>query len=92
MKWFDYGPSIDAFSAGKIDANCVVASDAHGRGGPCKGISFIAVLIDYSDGSDMIVGKPGRQLDQGPQGPEGRRPGGPGRAHALIEGSEAATA
>ena len=28
LVWFDYGPSIDAFSAGKIDADCIVASDA----------------------------------------------------------------
>ena len=28
MVWFDYLPSLDAFSAGKIDAVCVVATDA----------------------------------------------------------------
>ena len=32
MVWFDYGPSIDAFAAGKTDANCMVASDAMGAG------------------------------------------------------------
>lgn len=58
LKWFDYGPSIDAFSAGKIDANCVVASDAMGAGAAGAKAKFIA-LIDYSEGSDMIVGKPG---------------------------------
>jgi NitT/TauT family transport system substrate-binding protein len=58
LVWFDYGPSIDAFSAGKIDANCVVASDAMGAGAAGAKAKFIA-LIDYSDGSDMIVGKPG---------------------------------
>jgi NitT/TauT family transport system substrate-binding protein len=58
MVWFDYGPSIDAFSAGKIDANCVVASDAMGAGAAGAKAKFIA-LIDYSEGSDMIVGKPG---------------------------------
>ncbi len=56
--WFDYGPSIDAFSAGKIDADCIVASDAMGAGAAGAKSKFIA-LIDYSDGSDMIVGRPG---------------------------------
>jgi NitT/TauT family transport system substrate-binding protein len=58
MVWFDYGPSIDAFSAGKIDADCIVASDALGAGAAGAKSKFVA-LIDYSDGSDMIVGKPG---------------------------------
>ncbi len=56
--WFDYGPSIDAFSAGKIDADCIVASDALGAGAAGAPSKFIAI-IDYSEGSDMIVGKPG---------------------------------
>jgi len=56
--WFDYGPSIDAFSAGKIDADCIVASDALGAGAAGSPSKFIAIL-DYSEGSDMIVGKPG---------------------------------
>jgi len=58
MVWFDYGPSIDAFAAGKTDANCMVASDAMGAGATGAASKFIAI-IDYSDGSDMIVGKPG---------------------------------
>jgi NitT/TauT family transport system substrate-binding protein len=58
LVWFDYGPSIDAFSAGKIDADCIVASDAMGAGAAGAKSKFIA-LLDYSDGSDMIVGKPG---------------------------------
>jgi NitT/TauT family transport system substrate-binding protein len=56
--WFDYGPSIDAFSAGKVDADCIVASDALGAGAAGAKSKFIA-LIDFSEGSDMIVGKPG---------------------------------
>ena len=56
--WFDYGPSIDAFSAGKIDADCIVASDALGAGAAGSPSKFIAI-IDYSEGSDMIIGKPG---------------------------------
>ena len=56
--WFDYSASIDAFSAGKIDADCIVASDALGAGAAGAPSKFIAI-IDYSDGSDMIIGKPG---------------------------------
>jgi NitT/TauT family transport system substrate-binding protein len=58
MIWFDYGPSIDAFAAGKIDADCIVASDAMGSGATGAASKFIAI-IDYSEGSDMIIGKPG---------------------------------
>ena len=58
MIWFDYGPSIDAFAAGKIDADCIVASDAMGAGATGAASKFIAI-IDYSEGSDMIIGKPG---------------------------------
>ena len=56
--WFDYSASIDAFSAGKIDADCIVASDAMGAGAAGAPSKFIA-LLDYSDGSDMIIGRPG---------------------------------
>jgi len=58
LVWFDYGPSIDAFAAGKIDADCIVASDAMGAGATGAASKFIAI-IDYSEGSDMIIGKPG---------------------------------
>jgi NitT/TauT family transport system substrate-binding protein len=58
LVWFDYGPSIDAFAAGKIDADCIVASDAMGAGATGAPSKFVA-LIDYSEGSDMIIGKPG---------------------------------
>lgn len=56
--WFDYSASIDAFSAGRIDADCIVASDALGAGAAGAPSRFIAIL-DYSNGSDMIIGKPG---------------------------------
>ncbi len=56
--WFDYGPSIDAFSAGKIDADCIVAGDAIVTGAGGK-LSTGILLEDYSNGNDMIIGKPG---------------------------------
>src|SRR6478672_1233375 len=55
MVWFDYLPSLDAFSAGKIDGVCVVATDALVNGAKSK----IIALLDHSDGQDMIIGKPG---------------------------------
>lgn len=58
LVWFDYLPSIDAFSAGKVDAVTVVATDALVTGAT-GGKSKIIALLDFSEGSDMIVGKPG---------------------------------
>jgi NitT/TauT family transport system substrate-binding protein len=58
MTWFDYLPSLDAFSAGKIDGVCVVATDALVNGANGAKSKIIA-LLDYSDGQDMIIGAPG---------------------------------
>ena len=58
FQWFDYSASMEAFAAGKIDANCMTNGDTlvTGAGGG-KGIMIL--LTDYSNGNDMIVGKPG---------------------------------
>jgi len=56
--WMEYGPSMDAFQAGKVDAVAVASGDLlvmAAAGKASKGI----LLTDYSDGNDMIVGKPG---------------------------------
>lgn len=58
LVWFDYLPSIDAFSAGKVDGVCIVATDALVMGAN-GGKSKIIALLDYSEGSDMIIGAPG---------------------------------
>lgn len=58
LAWFDYLPSLDAFSAGKIDAVTCVATDALVNGANGAKSKLIAIL-DYSDGSDMIIGAPG---------------------------------
>jgi NitT/TauT family transport system substrate-binding protein len=58
LVWFEYLPSIDAFSAGKVDAVTVVATDALVTGAN-GGKSKIVALLDYSEGSDMIIGAPG---------------------------------
>lgn len=58
LVWFEYLPSIDAFSAGKVDAVTMVATDALVTGAN-GGKSKIVALLDYSEGSDMIIGAPG---------------------------------
>ncbi|HEX4644970.1 MAG TPA: ABC transporter substrate-binding protein [Verrucomicrobiae bacterium] len=58
LAWFEYLPSIDAFSAGKVDAVMIVATDALVTGAN-GGKSKIIALLDYSEGSDMIIGAPG---------------------------------
>jgi NitT/TauT family transport system substrate-binding protein len=58
LLWFDYLPSIDAFSAGKVDAVTAVGTDMLVTGASGGKSKFIA-LLDYSEGSDMIIGAPG---------------------------------
>lgn len=56
--WFEYVPSMDAFSAGKVDGVTVTNGDAlvtGSSGAPSKCI----LMNDYSNGNDMIVAKPG---------------------------------
>ncbi len=58
FEWFDYSASMDAFSAGKIDAVLMTNGDAlvTGAGG---GRSSMILITDYSNGNDMIIAKPG---------------------------------
>ena len=56
--WLDYVPSMDAFSAGKVDAVCMTNGDALVTGA-AGGKSVSIIVNDYSDGNDMIVAKPG---------------------------------
>lgn len=56
--WFDYSASMDAFTAGKIDAVTVTNGDALVTGsGGAKNVMII--VTDYSNGNDMIVAKSG---------------------------------
>jgi NitT/TauT family transport system substrate-binding protein len=58
FKWFEYAPSMEAFSAGKVDAVAVTNGDALVTGS--SGSPSVAFLInDYSNGNDMIVAKAG---------------------------------
>jgi NitT/TauT family transport system substrate-binding protein len=58
LVWFDYDKSLEAYSANKLDGLCVVATDALVNGSS-GAKSKIVALLDYSEGSDMIIGKPG---------------------------------
>ncbi|MEW5770856.1 MAG: ABC transporter substrate-binding protein [Pseudomonadota bacterium] len=58
FEWFDYSASLEAFSAGKIDAVTMTNGDALVTGST-GAKSVMVMLTDYSNGNDMIVGKPG---------------------------------
>jgi len=56
--WFEYGPSMDAFSAGKADAVMVTNGDSLVTG--ANGAKNVVIMLtDYSNGNDMIIAKPG---------------------------------
>jgi NitT/TauT family transport system substrate-binding protein len=58
FEWFDYVASMDAFTAGRLDAVTVTNGDALVTG--ANGAKSVMILInDYSNGNDMIVAKPG---------------------------------
>ena len=58
LLWFEYGPSMEAFTAGKVDAVMVTNGDALVTGaGGAKNVMIL--VIDYSNGNDMVVAKPG---------------------------------
>lgn len=58
FKWFEYVPSMEAFSAGKVDAVCITNGDALVTG--ANGAPSVSILAnDYSNGNDMVVAKPG---------------------------------
>lgn len=58
LLWFEYGPSMDAFSAGKVDAVAVTNGDALvTASGGARNVMIL--LNDYSNGNDMIIAKPG---------------------------------
>ena len=58
FEWFDYSASMEAFTAGKLDAVLMTNGDAlvTGAGGAR---SSMILLTDYSNGNDMILAKPG---------------------------------
>lgn len=58
LKWFEYAPSMEAYSAGKVDAVAVTNGDALVTGS--SGAASVAIVInDFSNGNDMIVARSG---------------------------------
>ena len=58
FSWFDYLPSLDAFSSGKLDA--VLTTNGDGLVTGANGAKNKYILItDYSNGNDQIIGQPG---------------------------------
>ena len=58
FEWFDYSASMDAFSAGKLDAVLMANGDALVVGAAGAKNSMV-LLTDYSAGNDMVIAKPG---------------------------------
>lgn len=58
MSWFDYSASLDAFSAGKLDADFLATGDSLSIGA-AGAKNVIIMLTDYSSGNDQVIGKPG---------------------------------
>ncbi len=58
FSWFDYLPSMEAFSAGKVDAVMVTNGDALVTGATGSKSKMILVT-DYSNGNDKVIAKPG---------------------------------
>jgi NitT/TauT family transport system substrate-binding protein len=58
FSWMEYAPTMEAFTAGKVDAVTIASGDALVTG--AQGGKSVAILVtDYSNGNDMIVAKPG---------------------------------
>ncbi len=56
LDWFDYVPSMEAFSEGKDDAVCMTNGDALATAS--SGARSVGILLnDYSNGNDMIVAR-----------------------------------
>ena len=58
FEWFDYSASMEALAAGKIDGVTMTNGDALVTGAT-GARSVMILLTDYSNGNDMIIGKPG---------------------------------
>jgi NitT/TauT family transport system substrate-binding protein len=56
--WFEYGPSMEAFTAGKVDAVMMTNGDSLVTG--ANGAKNVVIMLtDYSNGNDMIVARAG---------------------------------
>jgi NitT/TauT family transport system substrate-binding protein len=58
LLWFEYGPSMEAFTAGQVDA--VTVTNGDGLVTAAGGAKNVAIMLtDFSNGNDMIVARPG---------------------------------
>jgi len=58
FSWAEYVPTMENYSAGKVDACSMTNGDALVTGS--SGTPSVAILLnDYSNGNDMVIGKPG---------------------------------
>lgn len=58
LLWFEYGPSMEAFTAGQVDA--VTVTNGDGLVTTAGGAKNVAIMLtDFSNGNDMIVARPG---------------------------------
>lgn len=58
FEWFDYVASMDAFAAGKLDVVGMTNGDTLVTGSTgAKSVMFL--VNDFSNGNDMVIGKPG---------------------------------
>lgn len=57
--WFEYSPSLDAFSSGKLDGLNIAACDQLVIAGASKAVSKTILISDFTDGNDQIIAKPG---------------------------------
>ncbi len=58
FEWFDYSASMEAYAAGKLDAVTMTNGDTLVTGAT-GARSVMVLLTDYSNGNDVIVGRPG---------------------------------
>src|SRR5258708_14160163 len=58
LMWYDYAPSMDAFSTGKADAVCMTIGDALVTGSPGKP-SVATIITTSSSGNDTVGANPG---------------------------------
>ncbi|MDE1182657.1 ABC transporter substrate-binding protein [Paraburkholderia sp.] len=67
FQWFDYSASLDAFSAGKLDAVGATNGDALVTG--ASGAKNVMILLtDYSSGNDTVIAKPPIRTIEGLKG------------------------
>ncbi len=58
FEWFDYAASMEAYSAGQLDAVCMTNGDTLVTGATGRG-SQMMLINDFSNGNDMVIARPG---------------------------------